>query len=238
MTALIALTGAPGVGKDTVARIIQAASPQTRAIAFADALRREVVAAWGIDLAMLTEPATKEHPITALAADRCAHDDFCRWLVREGCDDITAPRSPRWVMQQWGSYQRSKNPQHYIHIVREHIRLWTASPPLKGGYQRAWTAPEHPMPAHITHPPQAVVTDLRYPNEATMLRAQGAKIIRITRPDATLLSADTANHSSEQHQGGGLPADAIISNHGTLHHLTAEVARTLATLATPQADAA
>lgn len=40
-----------------------------------------------------------------------------------------------------------------------------------------------------------VVTDVRYPNEADMLRARGFKLVRIVRPER--LTGDAASHSSE-----------------------------------------
>ena len=63
---LIALTGRAGAGKDSVAATL-VRHRNYRTIAFADALRAEIAAAWRIDPRMLQDPATKEWDIPALA---------------------------------------------------------------------------------------------------------------------------------------------------------------------------
>jgi hypothetical protein len=78
--------------------------------------------------------------------------------------------------------------------------------------------------------PRMVITDVRLPIEADMLRRAGGLLVRVHRPDLPPLTADTAGHESEQHMN--LRADADLHNDGDLQHLDAEVARVLHQLAT------
>lgn len=200
---IIALTGKPDVGKDTVADLL---SPQLgfARIAFADALRREVSEAWRIDQRMLTDRATKEWPIPALAVGMCSETGFIRWCA-ECQESLYEPRSPRWVLQHWATYQRRFEPDRYARIVAR----WVARQ-IGCGWNRI------------------VISDLRDPIEAEALRPFGAKVVRVHRPGATSLAADTASHSSEQHHR--LPAHADIVNDGSLQALAEATLQCLADL--------
>jgi hypothetical protein len=186
---IIALTGRPDVGKDTVASILAPGHGFAR-IAFADALRSEICEAWRIDLRMLTDRATKELPIPALAAGMCSEPAFLHWCIN-GEESLAAPRSPRWVMQNWATFQRRTEPDRYARItarwIERHIGV---------GWNRI------------------VVSDLRDPIEEAALRALGAKVVRVHRMDARPLEGDTALHASEQHHR--IVADADIVNEGSL----------------------
>lgn len=189
---ILALTGKPDVGKDTVARFL-APAQGFQTIAFADKLREEVAEHWRVDIRMLTDRATKEWPIPALAAGMCSAPGFLRWIV-DGGESLTEPRSPRWALQNWASYQRRTVPDYYARVVERWIRRQIGS-----GWNRL------------------VVSDLRDPVEEAMLRHLGAKVVRIHRPDATPLQGDTALHISEQHHR--IKADADIVNDGSLQAL-------------------
>lgn len=189
---VIALTGATGVGKDTVASLL---SPQLgfARIAFADALRREISEAWRIDQRMLTDRITKEWPIPALAIGMCSETAFMSWCLESG-ESLHEARSPRWLLQNWGDYKRRFEPDRYARIVRQWIDRQ-----IGNGWNRI------------------VVTDLRYPLEEAALRPLGAKVVRVHRPDAKPLPTDTASHSSERHHT--IQAHADIINDGSLQAL-------------------
>lgn len=189
---IIALTGRPDVGKDTVADVLAPAHGFAR-IAFADALRREVAEAWRIDARLLTHRPTKETPLPALAAGMCSDPGFMRW-VADGGDSLTEPRSPRWAMQRWASYKRRYEPCYYASIVKRWIERQVGT-----GWNRI------------------VVTDLRDAVEEHMLRNLGAKVVRVHRPDLPPLAANTASHVSERHYS--VLADADIVNDGSLQAL-------------------
>ena len=163
---IIALTGRPGVGKDSIGDVLAPQQGFAR-IAFADALRREVAEAWRIDLRMLTDRPTKELELPALAAGMCSDPAFMRWVV-DGGDSLTAPRSPRWALQRWASFKRRFAPDYYASIVERWIRRQLGS---------GWT--------------RIVVTDLRDPVEEAMLRRLGAKVVRVHRPELAAMPADT-----------------------------------------------
>lgn len=186
---ILALTGRPDVGKDTVGDLLQLQHGFAR-IAFADALRAEVCAQWGIDARMLTERHTKETPLQALAVWRCHDPRFLYWAESQD-HSATAPRSPRWVMQRWGSFQRSMDDRHYVRRVEN----WILHQAIKGVRR-------------------VVVTDLRYHLELEMLRSLHAEVVRVHRPQVTALPEDTATHVSEQHHL--LMADHDLLNDGSL----------------------
>lgn len=201
---LIGLTGQPDAGKDSVAAVLCAA--QWRSIAFADALRVEVAGAWGIDQRLLTDRKHKESSTPQLAAGLAGNASWLRWAAVNG-HSLAQPRSPRWVMQQWGTeFRRAADPLYWV----KHVIYWVQ-------YQR-----QH-------HAVNLVVTDVRFADEAQALRSLGGRIVRVHRPGATALAADTAKHGSEQH--GQLPADAEIHNDGPLDALGAEVWRVVHQLA-------
>jgi hypothetical protein len=189
---IIALTGRPGAGKDSIADVLAPQQGFAR-IAFADALRREVAEAWRIDMRMLTDRHTKELPLPALAAGMCSDPAFMRW-VADGGDSLTEPRSPRWALQRWASFKRRFIPDYYARIVERWIGRQIGC-----GWDRI------------------VVTDLRDPVEETMLRRLGVQVVRVHRPELAALPADTAMHVSEQHHR--IKADADILNDGSLQAL-------------------
>jgi len=67
------------------------------------------------------------------------------------------------------------------------------------------------------------VTNVRYPNEAELIRRMGGHIIRIERP-----GTGPANGHSSEHQP--IHADAVIFNAGTIRELRIQVAETVADL--------
>lgn len=200
---LIGLTGATGAGKDSTAAVLQRAG--WRGMAFADALRIEAAEAWGVDIRTFTVPAAKQRPIEALRAGWCMHKQFLAWAAYQG-HSLHDLRSPRWVMQAWGSFRRSADPAYWVTQVEHWITC-----------QRS------------TGHPRLVITDVRLPIEAHMLRRLGATLVRVHRPGLPALPADMASHESEQH--GALAVDADLHNDGDLQHLDAEVARVLQQLA-------
>jgi hypothetical protein len=219
---LLGFTGRAGAGKDTCAQLLQAHG--FASIAFGDALRAEVAEAWRIDLRMLTERATKEWPIEALAVGRCTSAAFVRaaWAAQHGTGDLESledaeafaawlaePRSPRWVLQRWGTeYRRAEQLSYWVDIVARWV-----------GRQR-----EQALQAH--RPALLCVTDVRFPNEAGVVRALGGHVVGVHRPELPTMADDTADHPSEQ----ALPVSAEVHNDGDLDHLHAELARVIDTL--------
>lgn len=194
---LIALTGRAGAGKDSAAGVLSATGPW-HSIAFADELRSEVAEAWMIDPRALTERSTKELATDALAIGRCTSAKFMAWSAIRNHTGWE-PRSPRTIMQWWGDYRRGQQSDYFVHPVR----VWLHYNRLR-------------KPAI-----DLVVTDVRMANEWAMLRAHGAHLVRVHRPDLPPMVADTAAHSSEQHTT--LVAEYDVHNDGTLADLARQM---------------
>lgn len=66
----------------------------------------------------------------------------------------------------------------------------------------------------LTHSPGVVVTDVRFENEAKMIRKMGGWIVHVTRPTATALSEQAQAHVSERSLSIG-EADWLLVNNST-----------------------
>lgn len=211
---LLGFTGAAGSGKDSCAATL--ARYGFRSIAFADELRAEVAQAWRIDLRMLTDRDTKEWPIPALAIGNCGEGEFVRQMYGTG-EDLTAPRSARWIMQRWGTeYRRAQDNDYWTTQVARWISRQRGS-----SVQRL------------------CVTDVRFANEAHLVARLGGHVLRVHRPGlAGSLAGETARHVSEQSDAWS-PADApheVVHNDGDLEHLHAELVRVILALGVCPAD--
>lgn len=74
--------------------------------------------------------------------------------------------------------------------------------------------------------PPAIVTDVRFDNEAEAIRNQGGIIVRITRPDNVGLTGEQAAHASERGIRDDL-VDMDVVNNGTLGELRWEALRVM-----------
>lgn len=200
---LIGLVGAAGAGKDSTADVLRHLGYSS--VAFADRVRAEILGAFGCAHAGdFADRMRKERASTWLAIAHCDDSDFVRWATARGLD-MFEPRSPRWLMQQWGTeYRRAQDEAYWLRPVHDWVIRCRSM-----GHERL------------------VVTDVRMLNEAVLIRCFGGRIVHVHRPDAPRLTGDTAKHSSET---TGLPVDAVIHNDSTLDALPHEVARVLASL--------
>lgn len=175
---IVALTGLAGAGKDSVADILVDQWHFTK-IAFADALRAELAHAFSCPITLFTERAGKEIPTKALSLDNCRDDRFVRLVIsQESTDDIDAPddvptmlrqpRSPRRMMQLWGTEYRRKLFGVDYWIVELAERLAAINGPI-------------------------VIADCREPHEAKYISSIGGEIWRVNRDSIT----PVASHSSE-----------------------------------------
>ncbi len=186
---IVGLTGAAGSGKDTVADILVSHRGFLR-IAFADALYEEVSAAFGVSVGFLKNRDTKETATPHLALDRCADEQFVSAILRvAGEETREASRSPRQILQWWGTeYRRAKQPDYWLNQVRDRIR----------------SDPE----AHW------VIPDVRFQNEADILRSLGGHIGLVLRAGV----APVVQHVSEAFWRSCEP-DFTLHNDGTLDDL-------------------
>lgn len=184
---LIALCGAAGAGKDTVADMLPA-----RKLAFADALYREVAEAWGVEQHVLRCRETKEIEATQLSVAHCQELEF-----RTNCwrDFHNRPRSPRQILQWWGDYRRAQDPEYFVKLTEASI-------------YHGWDAGQ-----------TVVITDVRFPNEAALVRQLGGQLWKIRRPG---YEAGGTGHASDT-DGSEFAPDHVLVNGGNLEDLRAAV---------------
>ena len=200
---IIALAGYAGTGKDTVADLL-VAHRGFRKLAFADALRAEVVEAFGVDPAHLVHPVTKNHPMSALAMRRAPIAFVVSvWLATEPGRDqrvptawLEQPRTPRQILQWWGTEHRRAQDANYWE--RRLVRRVTQH--LREGERRF------------------VIADCRYPNEANAVRVLGGQVWQVTRPGIDGATTAEGGHASAN-DGSAFRPEVVISNRHDIGHL-------------------
>lgn len=189
MRLVIGLTGFSGSGKDTVETLLAARFGAVR-VAFADPLKDEIAAAFGVDRQLLDDPHAKNTPTPALALRQCTASAF---VARNWGLAILDALSPRTIMTAWGDWRRETDRLYFVALANARI----------GALRRA----------DDTTP--VVVTDVRYHNELQMLQeAYHAPVWRVLRPGLK----PAGGHSSEWELAGA-HVDAIIVNNGSLEQL-------------------
>jgi hypothetical protein len=218
-TMIIGLTGLPGTGKDAVAGILAQLENFTR-LAFADPVRSEIAAAFNLPYARLEFRETKEIPTIDLALNRCSNTDFASLMLRAEFSDqdpdlpeiesfMNQPRSPRWIMQMWGTEFRRIH-SGWLYWVRQ----------LDWKLQGLADAGDN-----------IVVTDVRFDDEASYLISNGAEIWRITRPGCT-----SSSHASDQAVDDHL-VSVTLDNNSSINYLSGLVAMRLCELKIKKAAA-
>lgn len=216
---IIGLTGFAGTGKDTVADLL-VTHEGFRKLAFADALRAEVAEGFGVDLVYLSQPSTKDTPLAAMAMRRAPiefiaaltlafhniprHDDG--HLADAWLDE---PRTPRQIMQWWGTeFRRRQSPRYWTTVLQQRVNFY-----LRDGNSRL------------------VITDCRFENEVDTLRAMGGQIWQVTRPGIHAASTQEGKHASAT-DGAAFKPDAVIANTHDIRHLQQLVLSEFTALAT------
>ncbi len=105
---LIGILGLKGSGKDTAAEMLTGCG-FTR-MAFADALYAEASRSYEVTPHFLARRDTKEEPLERLALKHCLDAQFVGLFTADEARGqltvdqvLSTPRSPRWVLQQWGT---------------------------------------------------------------------------------------------------------------------------------------
>jgi hypothetical protein len=203
---VIAMTGYAGVGKDTAAELL-VTHLGFRQLAFADALRGEVSNAFGIELSYLTHPSTKNHPMTALSMRKAPMGFLAALALAPGVIPgigegrvpdawLDAPRSPRQILQWWGTEYRRREHEHYwSRQLAQRVFDY-----MRDGESRF------------------VITDLRFNNEVETVRALDGKIWQIKRPGITAETTSEGAHASAT-DGSEFGPDLVLSNSHDIRHL-------------------
>lgn len=199
---IVGLVGRAGAGKDTCAAILAETRGFAR-VAFADALREEVVQAFSIDPFILADRSLKESASDQMRVSKCTDIGFIERMRALG-EDISKRRSPREIMRLWGTeYRRALQGDTYW-TERTNDRVNAL---FRAGFCRI------------------CITDVRYPNEAAYVVASlGGELWRIRRRISdTVLST----HSSES-EIESIRCGTTIFNDLTLDYLAREVHSALA----------
>lgn len=210
---VIGLTGLAGTGKDTVAALLRAHCGAST-LAFADALRAEIADAFCLETIFLTRRETKEQTLPALALKNCTERAFVdRLIVHHAAglaDDgiegerlnLAAPRSPRQIMQWWGTeYRRAQDAAYWVRKAHQTI---------------SWLSKAEQADL-------VVLSDVRFANEAELVRCWGGQIWQVLRPGAHPANAHTSEATGEQ-----FAPDAVIHNTQGLRELRDAVLSTWA----------
>lgn len=207
---IIGLTGFAGTGKDTVADFL-VTHHHFHKLAFADALRGEVAEGFGVDPIYLKHPSTKNVPMAAFSMRRAPLDFLAGATlgmrgVPRGADGriddawLDAPRSPRQIMQWWGTeYRRAQHRNYWTRVLTERVVF-----AQRDGQQRF------------------VITDCRFENEVDTLLAMGGVLWQVTRPGIDGVTTAEGTHVSATN-GSAFKPSAVIANIHDMKHLQQRV---------------
>lgn len=188
---VVALCGAHGAGKDTVADMLPACK-----LAFADTLYTEVSRSFRVEVRDLKRRETKNVAQKRLAVNASSNTAFvCFCLTNYGQGSASTwanvPRSPRKILQWWANFRRAKDPDYFVNKTSLLARINLA---LKR---------------------RVVITDLRFDNEFALIQSLGGHVWQVVRPGVV---AGGTGHESD-HDGTRFAPVRVINNNGTLEDL-------------------
>lgn len=204
---LIGLSGPAGVGKDTVADYLVETHGFTK-FSFSDALYREVSEAFGIPIEELQRRETKEQPHPKLIAAICRDRTFASIMVNDAIHIVPTAhraraleRSPRWVLQRWGTdYRRAQDPDYWIKKTALWVQAWLDVTKDDGEQHGG-----------------LVNTSVRFPDERAFIESLNGVVWHLRRKD----TGGTASEQDYVSERGLdiLPDDRVIHNNGTAAQL-------------------
>lgn len=202
---ILGITGDHNTGKSTVAQLLET-HVDARPMAFSDGIYEEVARAFNVSLLELSDRLGKAQPQRLLALQHCADKAFVLRMqqiyasgLQEGgmvgdTLDLAAPRSPRQILEWWGSeYRRAQDPNYWVKQTQQRINQHCNS------YQK-----KRPI----------VLADVYKHNEAALIRTLGGTIWRIERPGH---EQRTTHATSTEHLQ--IQADLTLHNIADVGHL-------------------
>jgi hypothetical protein len=202
---ILGLTGFAGAGKDTVADLL-VEHARFRKIAFADALKAELCAAFHVEPLIFTRHEYKREPLGCLAFSRCLDTGYIGAalqhlaIVRHALvvnEELIKARTPRETMQLWGTqYRRAQDENYWAAQVRRSIAFFMDQ----------------------MHERNFVVTDCRFANEVDTLRKMGGWIWQVTRPGLHAGNTPEGLHASAT-DGSQFAPDVVLNNSHHIRHL-------------------
>ena len=189
---VLGITGHHNTGKTTVAQLLETHA-DARAMAFSDGIYAEVAQAFGCSILELSDRLGKTQPQRLLALQHCTDKAFVQRMQAHAEGDLQTPRSPRQILEWWGSeYRREQAPDYWLECIRSRIfylRMHSCRRPI-------------------------VLADVYKRNEAEMIRNMGGTIWRIERPGH---EQRTTHATSTEHLQ--IQADLTLHNMGDIKHL-------------------
>lgn len=199
---IIGLCGFAGAGKDTAADVL-VRHCRFRKIAFADALKAEIVTGFCVDPDLFRVPAYKAAPTPALALERCHLPAFANAVIRHEADRpdfagvlpaMARERTPREIMQLWGTeFRRHQDENYWTKQLLASIRYFIEKNHPQAGF---------------------VIPDCRFANEVDTIRRMGGRLWQVKRPD----QAAGSSHASAT-DGTEFRPDLVLHNSHTPKHL-------------------
>lgn len=206
-THITGLCGYANSGKDTAADLL-VTHAGFRKLAWADALRGEISEAFEAPLDLFTSRKTKDAVTPVLALRRAPLGLVGAVVVARELDQtfgdldalLDAPRSPRQIMQWWGTeYRRRQDPNYWTKRLVSRINYYISD--LR---ERAF-----------------VITDCRFDNEVRTLREMGGELWQVNRPGVQ----PQGNHASVT-DGSEFKPEVALDNSADLRHLQQQVLAT------------
>ena len=206
----IGLAGAAGSGKSSAAEYLVERYGFIH-FSFSDALYREVAEAFGLENEdLLRDRATKEVETPLLALSECRNREFADLCAWAQCDatrrqlaggymaEFAAPRSPRLILQRWGTnYRRAQDPDYWIKKAEAWLETILQAAPY----------PE-------LRPQLFVCSSVRFENEREWIKDPNGSIWHLRRFNAAPVHA----HESEN-ELPVLEGERVIYNNYTLDYL-------------------
>lgn len=159
-------------GKDTFASMLIASDPSFSRLGFADRLKEICMKVYGLSEEQVSDPRAKESPLEQPIDLDGKLDLLSAETGLLLFEKRLVAMTPRQVLQYVGTdYIRSVQPDYWLQVVEKQIK---DNP--EGNY---------------------VITDVRFPNEAEVLKGLGAFILKILRL-SRMSNSESAEHASEQ----------------------------------------
>lgn len=219
---LVGLAAPMQCGKDTIADYLVEQHDFLK-FSFSDSLYTEVREAYGVTPSEVPSEngPVKETPTDLLAIQWCGDGDFVNRMIEvhlgvepgtaEYVEFMSAPRSPRWILQQWGTeYRRHQHPDYWIHRADEFVSVFL----------------REKREGRLKEVQGLVNTSVRFPNECAFIRRLNGEVWHIYRRTAEAQHLNT--YVSEQRLPVE-PGDKELYNNGSLDQLRTGVSVLLTT---------
>lgn len=207
---IVGFHGNTGSGKDTAADHM-CRKHGFHKIAFADAVKRDLVNMFDVSPQWFNDRTMKGSATDLLSFSRLSpgNGEFLDWYIGTangeleasslGAGVLTLPRSPRWLMQTYGTdYRRASDENYWIKRLEQKIATLPACDNI-------------------------VISDVRFQNEADFVKGESDlnevwEIIRMNNPHHNKSDRHTSNVR--------LPSvDKVLFNSGTINQLWRKVDR-------------